>query len=299
MDNFALIFTAITIGYVIGKKDIFPTNAPLILNQFILYISAPALVLLKIPQLSFSFDVAIPVLVAWVVMILSAFVVLTISKMLSFTKEVTGSLMLVAVLGNTSYLGIPMVQAYLGSEALGYVVMYDQLGSFIALATYGTFVSVYYSSTSKVDIKAISIKIIKFPPFLALAAALFFIGSPFEPPIRNVLSALADTIVPLALVAVGLQLRFKLPKEDFKPFAAALGIKLVFAPFAAAALCYLFSWDSLSARVSIMEAAMAPMITAAAVASMAGLAPRLNSAIVGYGILASFFTTWVVYGLIN
>jgi hypothetical protein len=48
-----------------------------------------------------------------------------------------------------------------------------------------------------------------------------------------------------------------------------------------------------------MEASMAPMITAAAVASMAGLAPRLSSAIVGYGILLSFATTWVVYNFIT
>ena len=36
---------------------------------------------------------------------------------------------------------------------------------------------------------------------------------------------------------------------------------------------------------------MAPMITAGAIASMAGLAPRLSSAIVGYGILILFITT--------
>jgi len=55
----------------------------------------------------------------------------------------------------------------------------------------------------------------------------------------------------------------------------------------------------LAANVSIMEASMAPMITAAAVASMAGLAPRLSSAIVGYGIILSLGTTWVVHYLIT
>jgi predicted permease len=47
-----------------------------------------------------------------------------------------------------------------------------------------------------------------------------------------------------------------------------------------------------------MEAGMAPMITAGAMASLAGLAPRLSAAIVGYGILVSFFTSailmWVI-----
>lgn len=298
MENFALIFSAIFIGYIFSKSDSFSKETPLILNQFILYISAPALILLKIPQLSFSIETLIPVFIAWSVMSISAVTVFYLSKLFSFTKEVTGSLMLVAVLGNTSYLGIPIISAYFGEDALGYVVMYDQLGSFIVLSTYGTFISVYYSSTKDVDIRALFLKILSFPPFIALVIALFFIGTSFHPVIQSVLASLASTIVPLALVAVGLQLRFKLPKEDIKPFGVALVIKLIFAPIVAIIICYIFSWDNKAAQISIMEASMAPMITAAAVASMAGLAPRLSSAIVGYGILLSFFTTWVVYNFI-
>jgi predicted permease len=64
------------------------------------------------------------------------------------------------------------------------------------------------------------------------------------------------------------------------------------------AVTMLFGWNSMAAKVSIMESAMAPMITAAAIASMAGLAPRLSTAIVGYGILISFITTWFVYKII-
>jgi len=299
MENFALIFVAIFIGYIINKMDVFPKDTPLILNQFILYISAPAMVLLKVPQLSLSYEVIIPAFIAWVVMSISALVVFYLSKLLAFSREVTGSLMLVAVLGNTSYLGIPMVSAYFGEEALGYVMIYDQLGSFIALSTYGTFISIYYSSAKNVDIKAIFFKILNSPPFLALLIALFFIGTSFHPIANSVLTSLASTIVPLALVAVGLQLRFKLPPQDLKPFGVALGIKLILAPIIAIVICYIFSWNNQAALISIMEASMAPMITAAAVASMAGLAPRLSSAIVGYGILLSFATTWVVYNFIN
>ena len=103
----------------------------------------------------------------------------------------------------------------------------------------------------------------------------------------------------MALVAVGLQLQFKLPKEDLKPFSIALVIKLIIAPIFAIIICKIFSWDNEVSVVSIMESAMAPMITAGAIASMAGLAPRLSSAIVGYGILISFITTAILFKLIN
>ncbi len=124
-------------------------------------------------------------------------------------------------------------------------------------------------------------------------------GVEFHPVLSKVLSSFANTIVPIALVAVGLQLQFKLPREDFKPFSVALFIKLIIAPIIAIIICKIFDWNNQASMVSIMEAAMAPMITAGAIASMAGLAPRLSSAIVGYGILISFVTTGILFKLIS
>jgi hypothetical protein len=298
MENFALIFAALFIGYILNKREVFSKDAPLILNQFILYISLPAMALLQIPKLTLTYEVIIPVFIAWVVMSVSALLIFQISKFLSFSREETGALMLVGVLGNTSFLGIPIISAYFGEKALGYVLMYDQLGSFIALSTYGTFISVYYSSHKKIDKKAILLKIIKFPPFLSLLVALFFIGTTFHPLVTSVLSSLASTIVPLALVSVGLQLRFKLPPHEIKPFSVALFVTLVIAPLIAYGISLLFSWHNSASQISIMEASMGPMITAGAVATMSGLAPKLSSSIIGYGTLLSFFTTWVVYRLI-
>ncbi|MDD2887275.1 MAG: AEC family transporter [Aliarcobacter sp.] len=299
MENFVLILLAITIGYGINRLNIFSKDAPAILNQFVIYISLPSMILLQIPKLTFSMDTLIPIIIAWLVMFISAILVLISSKIFSFSKEITGSLMLVAILTNSSFMGIPILNAYMGESALPYVLVYDQLGTFIALAIYGTFIASYYSSKSQITFKVITLKVLTFPPFISLVAALFLMGVEFNPIISKVLGSFSSTIVPMALVAVGLQLQFKLPREDIKPFSVALGIKLIIAPIIAIALCKLFGWDNQASIVSIMEAGMAPMITAGAIASMAGLAPRLSSAIVGYGILISFITTGILFKLIN
>ena len=299
MENFVLILLAITLGYGINRLNIFSKDAPTILNQFVIYISLPAMILLQIPKLSLSIDMIIPIIIAWSVMTFSAILVLLCSKIFSFSKEITGSLMLVAILGNTSFMGIPILNAYIGENAMPYVLVYDQLGTFIALATYGTFIASYYSNKSKLTFKIITLKVLTFPPFISLVAALFLMGVEFNPVISKVLASFASTIVPIALVAVGLQLQFKLPKEDIKPFSIALIIKLIIAPIIAIIICKLFEWNNEASIVSIMEAAMAPMITAGAIASMAGLAPRLSSAIVGYGILISFITTAILFNIIH
>ena len=299
MENFVLIILAIAIGYGINRLNIFSKDAPTILNQFVIYISLPAMILLQIPKLTFSMDTLIPIIVSWMVMFFSAILVLLVAKVFSFSKEITGSLMLVAILGNTSFMGIPIINAYMGESAIPYVLVYDQLGTFIALAIYGTFIASYYSSKSQITFKIITLKVLTFPPFISLVAALFLMGVEFNPILSKVLVSFSSTIVPIALVAVGLQLQFKLPKEDLKPFSIALLIKLIIAPIFAIIICKIFSWDNEVSVVSIMESAMAPMITAGAIASMAGLAPRLSSAIVGYGILISFITTAILFKLIN
>lgn len=298
MENFILIVLALGIGYGFNRLHIFPEESANILNKFVIFISLPAMILLQIPKLTLSMDILIPVIIAWVVMTVTAILTLFISKKLHFSKEVTGALMLVAVLTNSSFLGIPVINAYLGDEALPFILVYDQMGTFLALATYGIFVAAYYSNQSEINVRIMAVKILTFPPFVSLIIALFFIGTPFPETISKVLLMLGNTIVPIALVAVGLQLQLKLPGHEIKPFAVALFIKLLIAPLIALAIVAMAGWTNLAANVSVMEAGMAPMITAGAMASLSGLAPRLSSAIVGYGILLSFFSTALLFKLL-
>ncbi len=299
MENFVIIILAICVGYFLNRLNIFPKEAPNILNKFVIYISLPAMIVFQIPKLTLSFDILVPVIVAWVCIIITGIFIFIVSRALNFSKEITGCLLLVGTLGNTSFLGIPIVNAYFGETALPYVIVYDQVGSFLALATLGTFVASYYSSKSDVSFKIISIRVLTFPPFLSLIFALFLIDVEFPAVVDNVLSTFANTIVPIALVAVGLQLKLKLPADEIKPFGIAISTKLLISPILAYLLCHILSWDNQVALVSIMEAGMGPMITAGAVASLAGLSPRLTSAIVGYGIVFAFLTTGVIFNLIS
>ena len=45
-------------------------------------------------------------------------------------------------------------------------------------------------------------------------------------------------------------------------------------------------------RVTVLEAAMAPMVTGALLAQSAGLRPELAAAFVGIGVPVSFATVW-------
>ena len=298
MEDFYLILFCISMGYLVQKLDILPKDLAMNLNQFAIYILLPAMVLLQVPKLSFSTEFITPIVVAWVVMGSTAGLTLYLSRWFGFSKEVTGALLLVTILGNSSFMGIPLVKAYYGEEALPFVLIYDQLGTFIAFSLYGTFIAAYYSAKSEISVGMLVRKIFSFPPFLALLVSLTLMGVEFDKNVTYVLSSLANCIIPVALIAVGLQLQLRLEREEMAPFALSLGIKLVLAPLIAFAVCSLFGWNDLSATVAIMEAGMASMITAGAIASVAGLAPKLSTSIVGYSILLSFVSTNILYALL-
>src|SRR3546814_12999240 len=104
---------------------------------------------------------------------------------------------------------------------------------------------------------------LRFPPFLALLFALT--GMPVDPPtfIANGLARLADALLPLVMLAIGISIRLRLPADIRKPLAAGLLLKLVVIPALARALIPALGLHGLMARATLLEAARPPMITAA------------------------------------
>lgn len=298
MLNITLIFIYLVFGYILQKTRFGTQTTANYLNKFVIYISLPAMILLQIPNISISLDSIIPVSIAWSVMAITALIVFVVAKIFHFSKEITGALLLVTPLGNTSFLGIPLIQTYFSSSALPYVIIYDQLGTFLALAIYGTIILSLYSNTSALNLKIILYKVLTFPPFVFLMIAFMIPDISYIDGFKAILEILAFTITPFALVAVGLQLKLLLQKEEIKYISFSLFVKLMISPLLAYLICLYFGWNSLSSTVSIMEAGMAPMITAGAMASLAGLVPRIVSAILGFGIVVSFVTTYLLYNLL-
>jgi len=289
------------LGFTLKKSKIFPEQTSQVLNLFIIYISLPAIIINEVPKITFSSEILIPVFIAWTTTILGAISILILSKIFNWNRNTTGALLLVGVLGNTSFIGIPMVSHYFGTEGLPYVIIYDQIGTFLALSTYGAVVIAIYSDNdgAKVSVQEIFKKIFKFPPFISLMIAFALNGVEFEAAISNALSTLGNTLIPLALISVGYNLQLKIPKKDMSPFLLGIANKLILLPIFAFIIVYFFGFEGFITDVSLLESAMGPMITAGVVASMAGLAPKLVSSILGYGIFISIVTIAIAFELIQ
>ena len=290
MNNLLLLILCFIAGVLLRRFKRMPENAPATLNSFIIHVSLPALTLLYVHELKISGDVVLIAAMAWLVFCLAAGFFWLLGRRLRLSRATTGALMLTGGLGNTSFFGLPMVEAFYGKEGLTTAIIADQLGSFFVLSVLGITVAGIYSS-GRPGMAEIVKRIALFPPFISLLIALLLIPIEYAEWFSVLLKRLGDTLAPLALLSVGMQLRLGHLAEHRRNLALGLGFKLILAPLAIWLLYgQLLGAQGLAIQVTLFEAAMPPMITAAIVASEHDLDPPLANLMVAVGLLLSFFT---------
>jgi len=292
VSNIIFLLSLLFVGYFMKHLNITKDFAKS-LNIFIIYISLPATIVLKVPEIAFDKSLISLIITPWIVLIITIFIIIFITK--NYSKDVRASLLMVVPLGNTAFVGIPLITILIGENAIPYALIYDQFGSFLMLSIYGGAVIAYYES-GKVDLIKLLKKIAIFPPFISLIIALIIDSNTFVD-IKNYLTLLSQTLTPLALVSVGFSLSFKIA-EYGSIFLKALSIKLIVMPFIAYILLLPFAIDNIVLKTAILETAMPSMITAGALAISANFAPKLSSAMVGIGLLLSLITLPIINILI-
>ena len=289
-DAFALILAMLALGLLFARLRAFPANAAEVLNRVVLYVCLPAAMLIHVPRL--RFDVSLLGLAAtpWLLALATIASVALLSRWLRLRRDETAVLLLCVALCNSSFIGYPMVGALLGQHAVQYAVVYDQFGTAILLSTFGLYVIARYSGDSTPRASEVLRRILRFPPLWALLFALTLM--PEQPPrwVGSALQNLAGAMLPLVMLAVGLSIQLKMPRDEIRPLLAGLTLKLLVMPLLAWPLSLLFGMQGPMLQANVLESAMPGMITAAALAISHNLAPRLAAALVGYGILCALVT---------
>jgi hypothetical protein len=301
MDSLFLLVFCLLAGVLLQYVPTFPPNAAHTLNQYVLYLPLPALALYHIPEISGGVELFYPISVAWICFGAAWLFFGTLRRVFGWSHKLTGCLILCAGLGNTSFIGFPVIEAAYGKDALGTALLVDQPGSFVVLSTLGIIVAAIYSRQG-MDTVSVAKKILLFPPFVGFAAAVLMnvLDLHFSEGVRGGLLRIGNSVTPVALLAVGLQLHIAKRSKHWGFLGLGLAYKLVLAP-ALIFLLYvvLLEGTGMVVRVSVLESAMAPMITASILATSHGLKPRLANMMVGIGIPLSLLTVAGWYYLLE
>lgn len=301
--NFSIIFIAIIAGVLIRRYKLLPENSHKVVNLWVISVALPAISLRYIPKLEWDPDMIFLLSIPWVLFIFAYLLLELLSKFKPLDIKTKACILLTVGFSNLSFLGFPLTEAYYGKEGLKLAIICDQAG-FIAVSTLGILTATYATSKAeKFSFYNLLKKIISFPPTVAFLAAFiipkFINYGIIEPILDPIFDSLGATMVPMALFSVGLQLQFKEWKTDRTLLLYTLGYKLLIAPSLILIISLLASTEKLFSQVGTIEAAMAPLITGSIIATEFNLRPKLSSLILSFGIIISFFTTFLWFILLK
>jgi predicted permease len=285
----AVVLVCFAVGAVVGWRLLRDDHRPAdLLDQLVLGVFLPALILRKVPDLPIGRDAAIPIATAWAGLAVSAAAVLVAGRVLRWDRRTVGTLLLVTPLANTSFLGLAAVRALLGGRYVAPAIAYDQLGTFLALTTYGSVIAGRFGvdPAGRAGPSLLQ-RLLTFPPFLALLVSVPLRWIELPHPALRGLELLGDLVAPVAMLALGLRFRVRAARTVRRAAVACLSIRMLLIPLLALGAAWAAGGGT-AWSASVLQAGMPPMATAAVVATTAGLDAELATFVVGAGLLVAF-----------
>ncbi len=298
MNHPILLFGLFLLGIAAQFFSFIPKDLFRKINKFIIFVPLPAITLSKIPHLNITQEVIYPIASAWIIFFMSILYAFAAAKFLKWDKKTIACIILCCGLGNTSFVGFPILSYFYGEQSIRYAIFVDQPGSFLIMSTLGVLIAAYFSSSDYTQ-KDIIKRLLKFPPFLVFIVALFIPENYIEGNILNTLEPTGMLMIPLAMLSLGLQFKWHLKEIAWRNFFAGIFYKLILAPLVIFVLFFLILDKRTELHtISVLECAMPPMITSSIMATEYELDEKLANALPTLGILFSiptlFFWKWIL-----
>lgn len=294
MANFLLIIICFFAGFLLRKTKVLQEGSHLGINTWLIYVALPAAALFYLPKITWSSDLLLPVLTPFVCWFGAWALTVSVQKYFQFDRPTRAGFLIVTGLGNTSFVGFPLISAYYGEEMLSIASIVDQ-ANFILLAVFASFVAMKNEPGGSVSIPVIVRKLITFPPFFAIPLAVILPRYMDMSTIEPVFKTLAATLSPLAIFSVGIQFAIRDVKSIWKPVVVASVYKLILSPLLILFLAIILNIGGMTRTISVFEAGMGTMISAGIISDQFNLNPKLSNTIVFMTILISFITSGVWY----
>ncbi len=202
---------------------------------------------------------------------------------------------LIAIFGNTGNMGLPIVKFDMGAAALPIAVVY-----FLAILTISFIVGVAAANWHKgISLNAL-FSVLKTPALIALIPAIVvnLLGFDLPTPIARGGQLLADAMIPVMLVGLGVQLaNTGMPKFTSDVWIAS-SIRLIGAATLAFALAPVFGVTGLERAVGIIQATMPTAVLASIIALENDLEPNFVMACVMLSTLLALPVLTIVLALV-
>lgn len=280
-----------------GGLDVGQTRTAL--TGLVYYLLLPALVLLVLWQAPLGADSFKIATVAGISVLASLLIMYWLCHLCAMDRPTRGAAMLAAAFPNATYLGLPVLEATLGKASRSLAIQFDLFACTPLLLTLGIWIAVRFGQSSHqlLDRK----EIFKVPALwaAALAVVLNLAAVPMPGGIQSWLQSLANGVVPLMLISLGLSLSFsRRHMSQMTSIFPVIGVKLFFMPAIAMLLTIPLQMGGMVKQVVILEAAMPSMVIGLVLCDRYGLNTVVYAAAVTVSTAISFLTLGLWFELI-
>ncbi len=296
MSNFILIIFCLAAGIISRRFNWVAKDGYKALNAWVLYFGLPAISFNYLPKLSWDNDLLFTMLGPVLVLTGSLIFFYILEKVTNISKRTSHTLMLIAGLSNTSFVGFPLITAYFGTKALPIVIVSDQM-TFFLLSTVGVVVAMKGSLKKKnnVDIRFILKRVFTFPPLIGALLALTVGRLVDLSGLDDFFKILGSTVSPIALFSIGLQLHFGIVKSEIPNITYALVYKLILAPAIVVLVALMMGLKGEIVQVSIFEMAMPSLVATSIILSQFKLNSKVGNSVIGMSIPLGLLSTYLWY----
>ncbi len=271
------------------RARVLPADAHKGINAWLLYLAMPAISFKYLPHIQWSWSLLFPVAAPLIILLCGWIYMRVYAAKANLTPATTAGLTLVTGMGNTSFLGFPMVAAFFAEKYIAIAVLCDQ-ATFILLATLGIAIAINAPQSKNTSAWIFIKKILLFPAFWSCTLALTLPHYINISPLYPFFDKLAGTVAPLALFSIGLQLHFTGYKSELKRISLTLLYKLILAPALLILIAVAFKLRGTIVQVTIFEMAMPPLLSASIIAGEYELDTELTNLVIGIGLLLGIVT---------
>ena len=292
MDIMIIIVLLILTGYLSKFFNILRESDRTILNNIVVYIAMPSTIFLTIMKNVSPVDLPqflkLPFLI-FLTFVICGFIGYLIGRFLKLNRESLGGLILVCALGNTGFLGYPVIYGFYGTEGLTRAIFCD-MGSVFASLLIGTYIGIKFGKNKNSD-KSVIKELLKFPPLMTgvISITLVFFGlsiGSFPEFFIKTLNYLSNATIPLIMLSLGLSLSPSSAKFGAIYGVIASIVRMGIAPLIVFVLSSIFLIDGLDKNVLILESAMPSAMMSLVFSVLYGLDVKLVAS-------ACFITTVV------
>ena len=255
LNNISVLLFITLLGYIFSFFDKLKNETERSLNKYLYYIALPSLIITKtininIKTLNYNFLLLniIPIL------IIQLFIFL-LYKINLFSSLFARTLIIIATLGNTVYLGFPVVSLIVGEEYISFAALSSSIQNITVFIFGIIIINIIEESESINAIK----KILKNPLIISSFIPIILISLSIKIPsfIIEPLKEIGKTTFGVSLFVIGMSMKGKnLKGESFFNLFISFFLKMILLPAISILIVFFFDMQEKSDLVSVINYTM-------------------------------------------